>query len=95
MKNFLVRLWDADWQPNHIFYTNIIDGSYTIVRGDIFGGDAFVLRTHNDYTELGQWFEDHAAVLHLVKAPYYLVAWSLFFVLQLVRVVAELFYKPL
>lgn len=93
--NFAYRFWAGDWQPNHIFYDCKVDGIHVNEGGGFFGGNSYEIDTHNEYTPLGEWFDDRPAVLHVFKWPYYVVAWPLYFVVQAIRSIAELFYKPL
>jgi hypothetical protein len=90
---FLIRLWKGDWQPCDIFYE--IEYHGIEVGVGIFGVYSFDVRTSKLYTPLGSWFEAHAAIFHLIKLPYYLITWPLYFALQSVHVTLELFYKPL
>lgn len=81
------------WDPCDIFY----ESHYKWRSYDdplyIFGCkmEGTIDTTHT-YTKLGQWFNNMPEIFHLLKLPYYIVMWPLWYILKFLWMLIGLFF---
>lgn len=88
------RLWKGNWEPHNLFHETTSEYSeYDKPDISLFGTSYGCYYDTHHYTVVGDWFEDRSPLINLLlKLPYYLIAWPLYFLITIVRGISLLIF---